>query len=160
VTAVWLRARSELRSRWQAWLVLALLIGVTGGAATAAALLAIAAAVTLGHTLWTSIRRRRRDLAILKTLGFIKRQVSATVAWQSTAMVLVALAVGIPLGVAAGRWAWQAFADQLGIVPEPVVPAVAVVLLLPATFLAANVIAFWPGRRAARLQAAAVLRSE
>ena len=90
----------------------------------------------------------------------MKRQISAAVAWQSTAMVLVALAVGIPVGVAAGRWAWRAFADQLGIVPEPVVPAVAVLLLLPATFVLANVIAFWPGRRAAALQAAIVLRAE
>jgi len=35
--AVWLRLRSELRARWRAWLGLALLIGLAGGAALAAA---------------------------------------------------------------------------------------------------------------------------
>src|SRR5690242_10930278 len=37
VSAVWMRLRSELRSRWRSWLVLALLIGLVGGAAVAAA---------------------------------------------------------------------------------------------------------------------------
>src|SRR5207302_4918423 len=45
-----------------------------------AVLLALAAAATIAHTLVTSIRRKRRDLAVLKTLGFVKRQVSTTVA--------------------------------------------------------------------------------
>src|SRR5690242_20520798 len=37
VTAVWMRLRSELRTRWRAWLGLALLIGLAGAAAVAAA---------------------------------------------------------------------------------------------------------------------------
>jgi hypothetical protein len=37
VSAVWMRLRSELRSRWRAWLGLALLIGLAGAAAVAAA---------------------------------------------------------------------------------------------------------------------------
>ena len=35
--AVWMRLRSDLRARWRAWLGLALLIGLGGGAAVAAA---------------------------------------------------------------------------------------------------------------------------
>jgi ABC-type lipoprotein release transport system permease subunit len=41
---------------------------------------------TITHTLLTSVRRRRRDLAILKTIGFVGRHVRATVAWQATAI--------------------------------------------------------------------------
>jgi hypothetical protein len=37
VSAVWMRLRSELRTRWRAWLGLALLIGLAGAAAVAAA---------------------------------------------------------------------------------------------------------------------------
>jgi hypothetical protein len=37
VSAVWMRLRSEIRTRWRSWLGLALLIGLAGGAAVAAA---------------------------------------------------------------------------------------------------------------------------
>src|SRR2546428_10391980 len=37
MSAVWMRMRSELRSRWRAWLGLALLFGLFGGAIIAAA---------------------------------------------------------------------------------------------------------------------------
>ena len=37
VGAVWMRLRSELRTRWRSWLGLAVLIGLVGGAAVAAA---------------------------------------------------------------------------------------------------------------------------
>src|SRR5207245_1842944 len=47
-----------------------------------AALLGLLAIASIGHVLVTSIRRRRRDLAVLTTLGFVRRQVSTAVAWQ------------------------------------------------------------------------------
>jgi hypothetical protein len=91
-----------------------------------AGLVALLALGTVTHALVTSVRRRRRDLATLKTLGFTRGQVSATVAWQATAFALLAAAVGVPLGIAGGRWAWLLVADQLGVVPDPVVPALPV----------------------------------
>src|SRR5207248_8888292 len=106
------------------------------------------------------IRRRRRDLAVLKTLGFVPGQVRATVAWQSTTLGVVAVVLGIPLGIAAGRWAWLAFAHQLGIVPEAGVPLLALLAMVPATLVVANLVAVLPGRAAARAQPARVLRSE
>jgi ABC-type lipoprotein release transport system permease subunit len=123
-------------------------------------LLGAVAIATLVHTLMTSIRRRRRDLAILKTLGFERRQVARTVAWQATTIVLVALTVGIPLGIAGGRWAWTIFADELGVVREPVIPLAPILLLIPAAILAANVTAALPARLAARTRPALVLRAE
>jgi ABC-type lipoprotein release transport system permease subunit len=70
-----------------------------------AALAACLGALALANTMTIFVRRRRRDLAILKTLGFLRRQVAAAVAWQATSFMLAALALGLPLGVAAGRWA-------------------------------------------------------
>ena len=78
------------------------------------ALLALLAVGTLAHVLVTGVRRRRRDLAVLKTLGLLRSQVIAVVSWQATALAAVALAVGLPVGVVAGRWAWVIFADSVG----------------------------------------------
>jgi hypothetical protein len=122
--------------------------------------LAAGAVAALGITLVGSVRRRRRDFALLKTLGCTRRQLAGTVAWQSTTTVAVGLVVGVPLGIAAGRWLWLGFARQLSAVPDPVVPAASLVLACVAGLLLANVIAALPGRVAARTPAALVLRSE
>jgi hypothetical protein len=122
--------------------------------------LALLAAGTLAHVLVSAIRRRRRDLALLKTLGFERRQLTATVAWQATATVVVALLIGVPVGAAVGRWVWAAFADQLGILSEPRVPSIAVLLTVLGALVLANLIAALPARAAARTRPANVLRAE
>ena len=124
-----------------------------------AALLAVLGVATLGHLLVTSVRRRRRDLAVLKTLGFIRRQISATVAWQATVLAALALLVGLPLGVAAGRWAWLLVNAGLGSAAGPVTPLL-VLAVAPATVLVANLVAALPARAAAATRPAVVLRLE
>jgi ABC-type antimicrobial peptide transport system permease subunit len=114
----------------------------------------------LGHVLVTSVRRRRRDTAVLKTLGFVRRQVSAVTAWQATTMAVVALLIGIPIGVLIGRVAWRGFADALGIGPASGIPTVALLVAIPATILLANLIAAVPALLSARTHPAVVLRSE
>ena len=108
----------------------------------------------LGLTLVASVRRRRRDLALLKTLGFTRGQLAAAVAWQSTVVAVVGLVVGVPLGIAAGRWLWLAFARELSAVPDPVVPAASIALAAVAALVLANLVAAVPGRQAARTPAA------
>ncbi|MCU1450399.1 MAG: hypothetical protein JWP02_2569 [Acidimicrobiales bacterium] len=125
-----------------------------------AALLGLLALATVAHLLVTSIRRRRRDLAVLKTLGFVRRQVSSAVAWQATVLVGLALLIGLPLGVAAGRWVWQVFAGQLGVPTDPRVPVPTVLLAVPIALAVANVLAAGPGWVAGRLKPAPVLRTE
>jgi predicted lysophospholipase L1 biosynthesis ABC-type transport system permease subunit len=125
-----------------------------------AGLLALLGVAMIAHALATSVRRRRHDLAILKTLGFVRRQVSATVAWQATTFAAVGLVIGIPLGIGAGRWVWTLFAEQLGVPPEPTVSLPAVFLAIPVTVLVANLVAALPGRIASRMQPAQVLRTE
>ena len=125
-----------------------------------AGLLALLAAAALAHLLVTSVRRRRRDLAILKSLGFVRGQVSAAVAWQATTVALLALAVGLPLGVALGRWTWSLLIDRIGLGAEPVTPGAALLAGVAGTVLVANLVAAWPGRVAARTRPAVALRSE
>ena len=125
-----------------------------------AGLLALLAVATLAHLLVTSIRRRRRDLAVLKTMGFVRGQVSAAVAWQATTLVVLALVVGLPLGVAGGRWIWQVFATRIGVAPDPRVPLPTLALFIPVAVVVANLLAAGPGWVAGRLKPAPVLRTE
>ncbi len=84
--------------------------------------LAAGAVAALMLTLVASVRRRRRDLAVFKTLGFTRRQLAATVAWQSSVSVFIGVVVGVPLGVIAGRQLWNVFATEINAVPAPTVP--------------------------------------
>ena len=124
-----------------------------------AGLLGLLAAVTVGHALVVAVRRRRIDLAILRTMGFTPGQVSRAVGWQATTVALIAAVVGIPFGLLLGRLAWSAVARQLGVVDTPVVPTAAFVAV-PAAVLFANLVALAPGRRAARLRPVQILRAE
>jgi len=65
--------------------------------------LAGAAVIALGLTLLTTVRRRRRDLALLKTLGLTRRQLAAVVAWQASVAVAIGVVIGLPLGIITGR---------------------------------------------------------
>jgi hypothetical protein len=123
-------------------------------------LLALIAAGTLAHTLISSTHRRRRDLAILKALGFTRRQLRRAVGWQATTIAAIALLTGLPVGIAGGRWAWRVFAVQLGVLPEPAIPLATIVIAIPAALALANLIAAVPGRAAARTRPATVLRTE
>jgi hypothetical protein len=136
------------------------LASIAGLPVALSGLLALIAAGALAHTLISSTRRRRRDLAILKTLGFVRRQVRHAIAWQATTIAAIALLIGLPAGIAGGRWAWRVFAAQLGVLPEPAVPLTTILIAIPAALALANLIAAAPARAAARTQSAAVLRTE
>ena len=123
-------------------------------------LLALLAVALIAQALLTTIRRRRRDFAVVKTLGFRRRQVSALVAWQATALTAVALLAGLPLGVAGGRWAWALFAGSVGVGSGATVPLSAVLLTIPVALLVANAIAAGPGWAAAQIKPAITLRNE
>jgi hypothetical protein len=125
-----------------------------------AVLLGALAIATLAHTLLTSVQRRQRDLAVLKTLGFLPAQVRGAVAWQASSFCAVALLIGIPVGVATGRWTWDMLAHQLGTLPEPAVPPVALLVIVPTAIVVANLVAAWPARLAGRVRPAIALRTE
>jgi hypothetical protein len=115
---------------------------------------------TLAHALLLTIRRRRRDLAILKTLGFVGGQVRATVAWLAAAIVAPALLLGLPTGIAAGRWGWRLFAQYLAVVPEPMAPALGTLIVVAAVVAITGIIAATPAQMAARVRPARFLRTE
>lgn len=122
--------------------------------------LALGAAASLWLTLLSSVRHRRGELAVLKTLGLVRRELIRVVVWQAAAVVAAGIVVGVPLGIALGRFLWTLFATQLDVVPSPVVPALKVSLIAAGALAAAVVVALAPGRTAARTPAAVLLRAE
>ena len=122
--------------------------------------LALGAIAALALTLLASVRQRRRDLALLKTVGFVRWQLAATVAWQATVAAVVGIVVGIPLGVVTGRFLWDLFARQIYAVPYPTVSLPSIGLVALGTLVLANVVAAVPARSAARTPTAIMLRAE
>lgn len=129
-------------------------------AATLAALLAALGLFAVGHAVVASVRRLRRDLAILKTLGFERGQIRATVAWQATTLVSVGLIVGIPAGLVIGSVVWRLVANGLGVSTTATIPTLALFLTIPGALAVVNLIAFVPARAAARTRPAVALQSE
>jgi hypothetical protein len=82
------------------------------------------------------------------------------VAWLVTVLAGSTLFIAVPVGIFLGRRMWISWATTLDIVPEPAIPWIALLLLIPVTLLVANLVALAAGRRLTRLSAAANLRSE
>lgn len=124
----------------------------------AGVLAALAGAAVL-HALVSAVRTRRRELAILRALGFTRAQVRVAVCIHSLTIAAVAIIVGIPLGIISGRLAWSALAASIGAVAEPVLPWM-IWIAIPAVLAFSALVALVPGMLATRLQPAVALRSE
>jgi putative ABC transport system permease protein len=127
--------------------LLTLVVGVLAGAA-------------LIHALAMSVTRSRRQIGVLKTLGFTRRQVISSVGWHATTIAAAALVVGIPLGVILGRLAWTAISQSIGVRVEHSLPAAAIGIVVGVVVVVANVAALVPGAAAARTRTALALRAE
>jgi putative ABC transport system permease protein len=125
-----------------------------------AGLLVLLGAATTVHLLVTGVRRRRKELGLLKAIGCTVRQILTVVLTQASTLVLVTLLVAIPLGVIAGRLAWTATAHWLGVAAPAVLPFGTVIIVIVVAIAAGNLAAFWPGLSAGRVRAAVALRSE
>ncbi len=121
--------------------------------------LATGAVIALAVALVATVRKRRQDLALLKTLGFTRNQLAVTLAWQATVTAIVGIVIGVPVGIAAGRQLWIIFARSIDAVPEPSVP-LSIVLVAAGALVLANLVAAIPGRVAASTPAAVILRED
>jgi ABC-type lipoprotein release transport system permease subunit len=124
------------------------------------AVLLVAVMATVGHNLLGFVRERRGAFAVLKALGFTPRQIRATVLWQSGLLVVAALVVSVPLGIAVGRWLYQGFAGGIGVVVQPAVPVLALTAAVLGAAGLVQVVALVPARQARRTDAATALRPE
>ena len=125
-----------------------------------AAFLVLLAIGAVAHTLLTGVPSRRRDVAVLRALGLTPRQAAACVGWQAVVIGIVALAIGIPLGIAVGRQVWRLVAESLSFVYVGPMAGLVVLALVPVALGVLALLAVWPARGAARLDTAKVLRVE
>jgi hypothetical protein len=121
---------------------------------------ALLASATVAHALVTTVRRRRHDLAVMRSIGLTRRQSRIAIGWQATLIAAAGLVIGVPLGIVAGRMIWRWLAHNFPVVYVPPLAAIAVVLVVPAAIALANLLAAWPARSAARIRPAEALRTE
>jgi hypothetical protein len=124
-----------------------------------AAFLALLALVAILHALASTVRMRRQELAVLRTLGFESQQLGSTLLWQAMTIGVIGLGIGTPLGLVAGRVVWGAVASDMGVVDDPVTPMLAIALVLVGALLVLNGAAVLPSRLARKVHAAAALRA-
>jgi hypothetical protein len=122
------------------------------------AMLGVFGAATLAHLLVVSVSRRRREIGLLKVLGFVNHQVASAVAWQATTLALVGIVIGVPLGLAAGQAIWKTFATNLGVVPVSVVPTAIVGGVVGGVIVVTNLLAIAPALAATRSKPGQLLR--
>jgi FtsX-like permease family len=123
------------------------------------AILAVFGAATLLHLLVVSVSQRRREVGLLKVVGFVNGQVASTVAWQATTLAVAGIVIGVPTGVVVGGSIWRAFANNLGAVPVSVVPVGLIALLVAGVLVVANLIAVAPALVATRSKPRDLLRT-
>jgi len=70
------------------------------------------------------------------------------------------LIFGVPLGLALGRSVWRVVANYTPLYYVAPLAVWTLLLVGPAALVVSNLLAAWPGHRAARLRIAHILRSE
>lgn len=122
--------------------------------------LALSGAATLVHLLVVSVARRRREIGLLRAVGFVNAQVMSAFVWQATALATVGIVVGVPLGIVLGQVVWKAFAGNLGVVPVSVIQAWLLVVVAAGVVVVANVLALPPAAVATRLRTGELLHTQ
>jgi hypothetical protein len=110
------------------------------------------------HALAGTVRRRWRDLAVLRALGFSPAQTGWAVATMGVVTVGIGLVVGVPLGLALARLVWWVVTNGSGVRTDVAVPVEAVIVVAVVAPVVALLAATVPVRRATKISPAALLR--
>ena len=116
--------------------------------------------VVVSNTVFSTPRRRGRDLAVLRALGIGRMQTATIIGVQAGTISLIAVIVGLPLGVVGGHQAFARIADNASVGPGPTIFWSVLMLVTGGVILLAPIIAAWPALRAARARPTAVLRTD
>ena len=117
---------------------------VRGFPAAIAITLGVLGAITVSFTLGATVLRRRRELGILSVLGFRPAQRRAIIVTQATSIAVAALAVGIPVGLIAGRVVWSAISGSIGLATDADLRRLQIVIGAVLLVIGFNVIAATP----------------
>jgi hypothetical protein len=125
-----------------------------------AAIAALMGAAAIAYGLALTVRRRREDLAILRSLGLTASQTGSVMTWQATVVAMLSIVLGLPIGIGVGRAIWSSVAGRSNLIVRPEVPPLVLFGLAIGALVIALATSVLPNRRARRLQPARVLRGE
>jgi hypothetical protein len=125
-----------------------------------AAIAVLMGAAAIAYGLALTFRRRREDLAILRSLGLTSSQTGSVMTWQATVVAMLSIVLGLPIGIGAGRAIWSSVAGRSNLIVRPEVPPLVLFGLAIGALVVALAASALPNRRARRLQPARVLRGE
>jgi hypothetical protein len=125
-----------------------------------AAILGVLVLLNLAHQLIVSTQRRRRDLAVLRSLGADGRWTAAVVHLQASAFTLAVALGGLPIGIVAGRIVYRSFVGRIGATESVSMPMAVLALTIAALLLLANLVAAPNARQARRRSPSRVLARE
>ena len=129
--------------------------------AALSAILMLIAGVSVLNAMLLSTRERFREFGVMKAIGATPRQTLAAVITSAGALALLAVVVGIPLGLWLANAGLNTIARSMGIVDVAVgVNWPALALLAPVTLLVAALGAYLPARGVARISVGDALRYE
>lgn len=119
----------------------------------------VIAAVGMVNTLSLSVHQRRRELGMLRALGFTRKQVRWMILAESAQMAITSVVTGLVLGTFYG---WCGAQSLLGSVSKslvmPSMPLPLAVLLVVAALVLGAVASIAPSRRATRVSPVEALR--
>lgn len=126
----------------EAPVILIALAGVFGGMAVVVAVFVVAGTLAL------SIRQREREIALLRTVGMMPRQLRRMIRRETLAVSVLATVVGVLAGPLLGRWLLGSMVDvglvpagmeyRLGLVPQAAGVGAALLTAVTAAMLAAR----------------------
>ncbi len=124
------------------------------------ALLGAMAAAALVHRLATSSRSLRRELAVLRSMGFTDGQVLQSGGAQGATVSTLALIGAVPAGLIGAGVVWRLIAEYLVVVPQPIVPWTTVTIVIAATLVFGMAVGIVIALCGGRTRVSALLRSE
>ncbi|MET0903272.1 MAG: FtsX-like permease family protein [Acidimicrobiales bacterium] len=125
-----------------------------------AAIVGSIAVLALANALVVAVRRRRRDLAVIRALGFTRRQTAVTVVVMALAIVAIGVVIGMPVGMAVGATVWRATASDAFVLSDAYFRWELLLLPVLGAVVIALVAATIPARQAAAQSSAEGLRAE
>ena len=115
---------------------------------------------SLGFILGAVVTSARASVRVLATLGLRPRQWALILRWQALTIAIVAVLVGVPAGLIAGRVVWAAIANSAGVAVSHATPVGALVGGAAFAVLAAGTIAAGLLDRVRRRRLADLLRAD
>ena len=108
-----------------------------------AALLAALTLISLANLILITIRRRGREVAVLRSLGADRRWVAGVGHWHALAFVAAVAALAVPVGVVVGQLVFRVLIASVGSSDDTVVPVVGLLVGIGVLLVVADVV----GRR-------------